>query len=334
MAVLAFNTFAGGEIMLDTLVNTYCESSLLHTSRLHKVSGFFPAGTEVWMKRDDELGFGIGGAKTRKYASLIAHIKKTGYEMVVIEGGFNSNNVLGLVSQLQSFDIPFVVATPAQHGPLMGNALYTQQMLAANLWVEIAQTKGMPAKYYEEKLACTKLFVVKEGAAQIESVPGLLSLAAELAQQMEMMPQLPEYLYIDAGTGITAMALLMGLQLLRIETKVVITLIAGNEREFNALFEKIINRFNRQFNMTISMESMNYSLVFPPSAKSFGSVNSTMVGVWKDIIQELKMPIDLTYTAKHFAAVRTHIASHKPQLALVVNCGSWLAARNHQHLLV
>ena len=52
-----------------------------------------------FVKRDDELGFGISGSKIRKYRSLIPWLIQKGIEEVVIIGSSCSNHVLGL-SQL------------------------------------------------------------------------------------------------------------------------------------------------------------------------------------------------------------------------------------------
>ncbi len=65
-----------------------------HRSRVHRLNGF-PG--QCFVKREDELSFGITGSKIRKYLSLIPSLKR--FEEVVLIGGASSNNIVGL-SQL------------------------------------------------------------------------------------------------------------------------------------------------------------------------------------------------------------------------------------------
>ena len=44
-------------------------------TRVHPLHSFKRLNSNVFVKRDDETGFGIGGSKFRKYASLIPFLK-------------------------------------------------------------------------------------------------------------------------------------------------------------------------------------------------------------------------------------------------------------------
>lgn len=60
--------------------------------RLENVSRIL--GTNVWIKRDDLIGVGLGGNKVRKLEFLLADAKKKGAEIVFTTGGAQSNHAM------------------------------------------------------------------------------------------------------------------------------------------------------------------------------------------------------------------------------------------------
>ena len=60
--------------------------------RLDNISSLL--GTNVWVKRDDLTGLGLGGNKVRKLEFLLADAKQTGAEIVFTTGGAQSNHAM------------------------------------------------------------------------------------------------------------------------------------------------------------------------------------------------------------------------------------------------
>lgn len=286
----------------------------------------------MWIKRDDELGLGVGGSKARKYASLIAHACNHRPQYVVVEGSLNSNNVLGLLPLLFSYGLQVAIAVPHSHSPHLGNAPWVRAMCHGKV-MHVSTTSGMDLQYYRERLASESIFVVREGACQVESLPGALTLAQEIIPLLEQEKQPIERIYIDAGTGLTAAALLLGLSHESIDIPVYVTNIAGKAGEFEDTLKRISHEWQRFVYLPTANPPGNFEVLTPPTARSFGSVNATIRREWLDQMAALHMPLDLTYTAKHFYTAKCHLAQNTCAGALVINCGSWLAARNHSHYL-
>ena len=60
--------------------------------RLENISRIL--GTNVWIKRDDLTGIGLGGNKVRKLEFLLADAKKKGAEIIFTTGGAQSNHAM------------------------------------------------------------------------------------------------------------------------------------------------------------------------------------------------------------------------------------------------
>ena len=67
----------------------------LFPTPIHRLDGISRLlGTEVWIKRDDLSGLGLGGNKVRKLEFLLAEARAQGAELVFTTGGAQSNHAM------------------------------------------------------------------------------------------------------------------------------------------------------------------------------------------------------------------------------------------------
>ena len=320
--------------MIQQRIDLKCLPELVQTSRIHRAN--LIDGAAFYVKRDDELGFGIGGSKVRKFSSILQHILKNDFDRVILEGSLQSNNALGLAPLLSSYQIPFTLACPKPQSSAVGNRIWIEQLYDPDWVHDIPSTQGLSESDYRSTLAIKNPFIIREGAKQVESVYGLLSLAKEIGDFSSKSKIQFETIFIDAGTGITAIGLLIGLELYGIDYQQVnITLIAGTEKEFHRDLRDIVSNFNGIENVNIDVSKMRLGFLRPPTGKSFGSVNHTALNDWMQSMKKLKFPIDLTYTSKHLSSTQQFCRENPSTLPrLFINSGSWFAARNHEHRMV
>lgn len=278
---------------------------------------------------------GVGGSKVRKFTSLIWHIQQNQYDVVVLEGSLYSNNILGLAPLLASYQIPFKVACPTPKSKAIGNRIWLELLIESDQFIDPAHDDE-PEAHYCSALGVEKVFVIKEGGKQIESIYGLLSLASEIHDYSKAHSVDFDRIFIDSGSGTTAIGLLIGLELLEVEyNELVVTLIAGTEKEFHMDLKALAHSFAQRENLVLDVEKMRFKCAYPVSAKSFGSINSTSTNAWLATMKELKFPMDYLYTSKHWSAVRQYCEkTPSPLPQLFINSGSWLASRNHESQLV
>src|SRR5574337_858884 len=137
-------------------------------SRIHRLRWF--GRSDIWVKRDDELSFGVSGNKLRKHASIIPSLKQQRIEEVVVIGGAHSNNVLSAAQTLTENNIkitPFLLGPPSRK---LGNAkllsLFVDDSeihwISRSQWMNCADLANA---YAEERNARgVKIFVLPEGA--------------------------------------------------------------------------------------------------------------------------------------------------------------------------
>ncbi len=136
-------------------------------SRVHRLRWF--GRSDIWVKRDDELSFGVSGTKLRKHASIIPALKQKGIEEVVVIGGANSNNVLSAAQTLTENNIriiPFLLGPPSE---ILGNLKLLSLFVDDNEihWISRSQWADREhlANCYAEKRKAygIKIFVLPEG---------------------------------------------------------------------------------------------------------------------------------------------------------------------------
>lgn len=95
-------------------------------SRIHPLRSFHFPATQCFIKRDDELGFGVSGSKIRKYRTLIPFLYRSNIKEVILIGSVQSNHILSCVQLLIEKGItPTLFLRGDPKRPLQGNALLT-----------------------------------------------------------------------------------------------------------------------------------------------------------------------------------------------------------------
>lgn len=276
-------------------------------SRIHKLRWF--GRSDIWVKRDDELSFGVSGTKLRKHASIIPVLKQEGIEEVVVIGGANSNNVLSAAQTLLENNIkitPFLLGPPSQK---QGNSRLLSLFVNDEdiHWISRQQWKELKAQinsYVEErKNRGIKIFVLPEGGRHRLALPGSLSILFDILRNEDESGVNFDHIFIDSGTGMVAQSLLAGAAAIEKKTYFHIVILADTFEDFETGLRQVVE-YTEDF-LKVSIQSLpDYSLYYPTVARSFGSTNSTIFREIKCIAREDGILTDPVYSAKLFTTAK------------------------------
>jgi D-cysteine desulfhydrase len=182
---------------------------------LHPAPGLSAAlGTEVWLKRDDLTGLGLGGNKVRALEFLLAEAEAAGADCLVTGGGAQSNwaALAALAARRSGLDPVLVAYGPPR--PVTGNLV-----LAELAGAEVHFT-GDPDRasvdYGVQELTAKLLaagrrpYSVPRGGATGVGALGYLAAAAELAAQLQAAGVVPAELWLATGSCGTQAGLVAG----------------------------------------------------------------------------------------------------------------------------
>ncbi|KTD54514.1 1-aminocyclopropane-1-carboxylate deaminase [Legionella sainthelensi] len=274
------------------------------SSRAHRLNHFPADGSVCYVKRDDELGCGISGSKLRKYASLLPFLLEQKIRHLIIIAGPQSNNLLAVLQLAREFQFK-VTAFLIQPWKLelQGNYKLSRLFLEEHevVWVarhEWSQVNKLAYSYLST--LSEQGFVLHEGASVPEAMEGSLTLAADIILNESALGVTFEHLFIDAGTGFSAAALINGLARLEHQAKIHVLLLADNE-----------GLFRSKLNQWIGSIPTNFCCFYPTTAKAFGSVNQTIKNEVKRLAKEEGILADPIYAAKLFHESRKRISSEQ-----------------------
>lgn len=271
-------------------------------SRVHRLNTFDFPGVTSYVKRDDELSFGVSGSKLRKYSSLIPHLLEQNIEEAVLAGGSHSNHILSFSQLLREQGIKITLFFGGRRPPKpLGNLTLTSLIVPPESihWVKNGEENNAAQKYAEERQKQNiRAMPIPIGARMPEALPGALTLVYDLERNEQELGIQFDHIFIDSGTGTTATAAILGFALLGKSTHFHVMQMASTEERFRQLIE--------QFRAELPPISspLRYSLYQPQTARSFGSVNAS---IWKTIAHIARHEgffVDPTYNAKLFGEGR------------------------------
>ncbi len=260
-------------------------------SRVHLLKGLC-----CFVKREDELSFGISGPKLRKLNPLIDSLKNE--KGAIFYGSAYSNFILGAVQLLIENEIDYrLVLKKAHTTKIAGNLQYLLRMVPDD---KIIGESGAFPKDYR---------IIPEGGDVPECLEGAKSLAKSICQNEGEIGIKFSKIIIDAGTGISALGLILGLQEL------------GEPREVHVFSMKISKEDFFKYN--ISENVFFHELTHH---KSFGAVNKTLLNFIDDFAKKEGFFLDPIYSGKLFyELMKTEANKIIDNKTLIIHSGGALA---------
>ena len=295
---------------MKDLLKMYPLASFPKKSRIHPLPSFNTDTCAVYVKREDELGSVAAGIKLRKYLSLIPYLRSTQREVAII-GGPNSNNVLALSLLLTEHKIPYTLFLEAnKNTKIQGNFFFTLLGTPSEkiIWVENDLEFDQIKDLYEEKLQ-KRFSWVPMGASCKQSLPGALTLAEDIFRNQKEHSIEFSHIFVDAGTGFAAAALLLGLGYLKWQGIAHIVQVAGGDLEFFVMLEECKKYFSELFALPTS--SIEFHMHRPKKAKSFGSISKEHLKFITSLAREEGILLDPMYNAKLFLEAKQNILQEK-----------------------
>lgn len=289
---------------------------LLH-SRAHKLNGF--PHSQCFVKRDDELSFGISGSKYRKYSSLMPYLLKKGYTKLVVIAGPYSNNLLAALQMAAEHKIEVIPFLLEPHQlQIKGNYLYSRLFLDEKK-IHWFKRKDWPnvnemAKDFIKKQK-DKIFLLEEGAYHKEAFLGAKTIARSILQNEKELQVNFKHIFVDAGTGLSAIALIDELTKTKPDCIFHVLSLADTPALFHQKFYQLSGKAT--FKGSVFQSSV---------AKSFGAINQTIKQEIKKVAIEEGILIDPIYSAKLFLNARLHIEEKSlTEPVLIIHSGGALS---------
>jgi 1-aminocyclopropane-1-carboxylate deaminase len=302
------------------------------STRVHEMKRQYQ-GARLFIKREDELSSGIAGSKYRKFASLIPFFKQELFHEILLIGSAQSNNIVAALQLLIENGIKSkLMLMESNEQELKGNLLWLSMLhqLEDVIWIsrENWHSVQMEAEKYlqDAKLSGRRVFILPEGGAVAEALPGAMTLAADILNNEKEHSVKFEHICIDSGSGTSAIGLMLGLRDSGMKKNIYITLIAGNKADFGIQFQALTSSFTKFSGVDSELPQLDTVHFYKPAiAPSFGSITGGILKETMNIAREEGILMDPVYSVKHLLTVRSLIENGKMSgnILFIYNGGSF-----------
>lgn len=163
-------------------------------------------GVEVWFKRDDLTGLGLGGNKVRSLEYLLADAQQQGCDVLVTGGGPQSNWAMlaALAARTRGLDCVLVSFGGPPPDPLVGNHALAVRAGAVLRFTgddeRSSVDRGVDAVCAELRGQGRRPYCVYRGGASGVGALGYLAAGLELATQLHEAQLRPRQLWLATGS--------------------------------------------------------------------------------------------------------------------------------------
>lgn len=293
-------------IPLEELLSQIPQEDYPKQSRIHKLP-FLSCEKKKWfIKREDELGFFTSGCKVRKWRTLIPALVLDQVESAILIGSANSSNVLGLTLLLLEKGIKPLPLLLKPSSDIQGNRLFIELSLRQTKPIFV-ERKDWPevetiAASLKESMS-TKTAIIPEGSNTKDAFFGALTLALDVVRNEKEQKISFDHIFIDAGTGLQAAALILGLGSMGHKAKLSVLLLDEDHDKF----QKTLRHWQ---SVLKSDHPLNYQTFVPKGQRGFRPLSESGFkkivefardsGVWTDPLYSGRLITEAPLEAAYF----------------------------------
>ncbi len=283
-------------------------------SRVHPLSTFSTDRANCFVKRDDELSCMISGSKLRKYCSLFSFLLDRQLKQVIVIGGAFSNHVLG-ISQLlieNKMEGRYFLKGQKEREKIGNLALSSLFIPAWQIrWFAKKEWPDVENIAYEQAKQSKACFVLPEGGAVKEALPGALTLALDIMENEKKADLIFDHIFIDAGTGFTAALLILAFSWLKRTTQIHVILMAQTPDQFLLKLSSYWQQFISFIGTASPLPSPNCYKLYTPELKNFGQTNHGIFDFIARLCRSEGFLTEPIYSAKLFLQAKKVIKEDK-----------------------
>jgi D-cysteine desulfhydrase len=289
-----------------------------YPTAVEHIASLSAAGSDLWVKRDDQTHPVYGGNKVRKLEHLLARALAANARRLVTVGAVGSHHVLatayfgrasGLAVEAVLFAQPRTAHVVEVLRAGLGLGLHA---FAARSFAAIPVAVGLRV------MAGSRL--VPPGGSTVDGAMGYVQAARELATQVRRgaMPE-PDVCVVASGSGGTAAGLAAGFAAERMKTRVVGVCVIPFARALGVMTHALARACVRRLGE--SPARLGDRLTFDDRfvGPGYGYPTGDGEAALRDARSHTTLSLDPTYTAKAFACALWHVRARRGHCILYWN---------------
>ena len=201
---------------------------------------------DLWFKRDDLTGFGLGGNKVRSLEYLAADAMKLNSNMLITGGSPGSNHVRTTMAAAAHLGLRGVAVLSGNQPSKTNGNLLLDHILDAKLVFTGNPDRSYIDNYIVEEAERLRgkgenPYMIRRGGVSSLGCIGYVSAAVEICSQLKNLNLSPEILVCATGCGVTQAGLLVGFKLMGLNCRLYGITVSRTRDECISHIEQLVN---------------------------------------------------------------------------------------------
>ena len=201
---------------------------------------------DLWFKRDDLTGFGLGGNKVRSLEYLAADAMKVNSNILITGGSYGSNHVRTTMAVAAHLGLKGVAVLSGTRPSKANGNLLLNQLLNAKLVFTGNPDRSYIDNYIEDEAERLRgkgesPYMIRRGGVSSLGCIGYVSAAVEICSQLQSLNLNPDILLCATGCGVTQAGLLVGFKLMGLNCRLFGITVSRTRDECIAYIKQLIN---------------------------------------------------------------------------------------------
>ncbi len=244
---------------------------LMHLPRLTEALG----GPDLWIKRDDLTGLGMGGNKIRKLQYLLADARRQDADLVMTTGAQQSNHARQTAAAAAHVGLgcALVLGGDAPESA-QGNYLLDRFLGAEIHWAgDRPLMSALKAEAQRQRKAGRRPYVIPYGGSNALGVCGFVEGLLELYLQTRDQELNFDAILIASSSGGTQSGLIVGARALGWETRIVGVSIAEQEATLKDTLATLTVETEEQLGLSLSLDPETFIVLDDYLGGGYGVVS-------------------------------------------------------------
>ena len=201
---------------------------------------------DLWFKRDDLTGFGLGGNKVRSLEYLAADAMRVNSNILITGGSPGSNHVRTTMAVAAHLGLKGVAVLSGTRPSKANGNLLLNQLLDAKLVFTGNPDRSYIDNYIEDEAERLRgkgesPYMIRRGGVSSLGCIGYVSAAVEICSQLQSLNLNPDILLCATGCGVTQAGLLVGFKLMGLNCRLYGITVSRSCDECIAYIKQLIN---------------------------------------------------------------------------------------------
>lgn len=263
---------------------------------------------EIYLAREDLLPFSFGGNKARKAKYFFENMDKS-VDTVVTYGSGSSNHCRVVANCAKSMGMQCVIVSPEENYKQTMNTALINWMGAKIVTAKLEDISGTIDRICDSLRRAGKNVHFIPGGGH--GIPGTKAYV-DFYEQLKKCGLRSDYIFLASGTGGTQAGLVCGKLTNGGKERIVGMSIARKKDKNTAVISCSCNEYLKSVGRTIGRDEMEKNIEFVDKYRcgGYGLYDDDVKEVQQRMWFEYGIPMDRTYVAKAFSAMKKYIADN------------------------